>query len=459
MNINFVPSLSHIALTKIAIQVSNDPEVRCFEDDLGFPVYLLPSKILETLLFNLDFSFALSSALLEKLVCLTKPESFNIKQLFYDRYESLSVVVFSAAASAKSFREKLCFPLCILHSKKWEKLVKKKVSTYPISANLQEKVADMVRHVNSEVEKWFLDHSPITCRTIDMRNIFIWKSNGSIDRVKTAEVLVQVERLNISKRFIVASFYCLEGDVISLWNKMTEKEKRRCCDISSSLVVRIWIKWLQDGEQINWRRLAWSSVLNPLGVRCFFLKLRPNSKKSWLAASLRLRTLQNDDLLFCLSHLDRKRRSKVFEKCASQVLESFLEWPFQSSFLKMSDYMWNFLKEEEFRNLLHLILYQKVLVRFGNFDYLQLLKEFWEQSPPEYKEYALKNSLSTPLSSIIRHKCSKSVLKKELSPSSSVQDYMHFEALGIQFRYFLGGRSPDINSMYLEINRLRYPRM
>lgn len=124
MNINFVPSLSHIVLAKLAVEVSNDPEVRCLEDDLGFPVYLLPSKVLESLLLNGDSSFALSSALLEKLVCLTKPEAFNIKQLFYGRYESLSVVVFSPASSAKAYREKLRFPLCILHSKKMGKISK-----------------------------------------------------------------------------------------------------------------------------------------------------------------------------------------------------------------------------------------------------------------------------------------------------------------------------------------------
>ncbi|GFU15011.1 uncharacterized protein NPIL_94741 [Nephila pilipes] len=384
--------------------------------------------------------------------------NYTDRQLFYGRFESLSVVVFSPDANVKSFIEKLNFPLCILHSKKWEKLIKKKVSTYTIPVSLQEKVADMVRHINSQVEKWTLDHGPVTCPTIDMRNIFIWKSNGLIDRVKTAEALVQVERLDILKRFVLACFYCLEGDILALWNNMSENDKMRVTNISGSLVVRIWMKWLEDGEEINWRRLAWSSVLNPLGLRCFFLKLRPNSKKTWLLTSMRMRILQYDDLFFCLSHLDRKRRRQVYEKCCSQLLESFLEWPFQSAFLDVANQMWSYLKEKEFRNLLHLIMYQRILVEFGNFNYVELLQEFWKQSPPEYKEYAMSNSVSTPLNTVIHCNYSKPFVKSELF-FSSIQDYMYFEALGIRFMYFLGGRSPDINSMYLEINRLRYPRM
>ncbi|GFR31023.1 uncharacterized protein TNCT_366801 [Trichonephila clavata] len=434
MNINFVPSLQHIALIKVAIAICNDPEVIALEEELKFPISLLPSKALETL-YNESSWFYLSWPLIEKLLPWMKPKSAKIKRRSQEEGEISCESYWDSAD--KPYEAKIRFPLCILSSKRWEKLILKKAANFSIAKNLQKQLVDVVRYLFSEIEKWKQDHDPIVSSYASLPSSFHWKSCGIIDWLKTARTLIRDESIHIANRFILACYYCLDDEIERLWSTMKDYEKDCFSEVNSSVIAKVWTSWIARGVSLNWNRIAYGYPDSPLGLRGFFTKLTPTKKQEWLTSAVRFRSLQYDDLCFCLSHIDENVKEKLFEACSRQILEYFLEWPMQPFFLRMAACLWKYLDEKEFQYLLDVIVYQRILVGWCGFNYIELLREFWNQSTAVCKEYVMMSSFYPSLKIIIDYDYKKPFPKKELVQSNE-QDYLFFTSLGIRFMYFIG---------------------
>ncbi|GIY83641.1 hypothetical protein CEXT_30801 [Caerostris extrusa] len=89
----------------------------------------------------------------------------------------------------------------------------------------------------------------------------------------------------------------------------------------------------------------------------------------------------------CLSHLDESDLKEVFEKKrdAYEFIKKFLNWPFQTSFIPVVNQLWSYLSNRDINELLLLITFQ-IRQGLGDFNYVDLLEEFWDQCPAHLKE-------------------------------------------------------------------------
>ncbi|GBM06945.1 hypothetical protein AVEN_239653-1 [Araneus ventricosus] len=100
----------------------------------------------------------------------------------------------------------------ILHN-----VVKEKLLLIP--KNMRKDVLEAVERVQNEVSLWRFDHSSI-CGLDDAKFTFFWRSDGTVDRVKTAQELVVNQNIDIRNRFDLACMYCLVNSIQTLWKEL-----------------------------------------------------------------------------------------------------------------------------------------------------------------------------------------------------------------------------------------------
>ncbi|GIY26139.1 hypothetical protein CEXT_790341 [Caerostris extrusa] len=111
----------------------------------------------------------------------------------------------------------------------------------------QKKILGVVRSLNKEIEKWIKDHSAFLHHEIDQQNNFCWRSEGTIDKQKTAKLILQNRNIDIECRFYLACFYCMEEEVQSIWNQMSEMEKMETEECARFRILQSWINWVKNG--------------------------------------------------------------------------------------------------------------------------------------------------------------------------------------------------------------------
>ncbi|GFT49942.1 hypothetical protein NPIL_539261 [Nephila pilipes] len=82
--------------------------------------------------------------------------------------------------------------------------------------------------LRAQIDQWVLDHFFILEYSIFQPLIeYVWKDNGTNERLKTAKSYIQCERNNLFLRFRMACVYWLEKEAKQLWDKMPETSRRR----------------------------------------------------------------------------------------------------------------------------------------------------------------------------------------------------------------------------------------
>ncbi|GFY49420.1 uncharacterized protein TNIN_300281 [Trichonephila inaurata madagascariensis] len=196
--LNFILSLEHLAMMKIAVDMYNDPEIRAFEND----------------------SYSITAMPMEKL----------------------------------------------------EPLVKKKMPNLDIFPRLQQRIIGLMRPISYEITTWLQDHHDILeIKTLEPAIEFSWKSNGTIDRMKTAKNLMRSENFNILLRFRMACVYWSEEDARRLWNEMLPSERRYHCDSYIcdhkpvwDTIMTEWTSYLES-ESEDWTQFPFH---RPLSFYC-----------------------------------------------------------------------------------------------------------------------------------------------------------------------------------------------
>ncbi|GFS76903.1 uncharacterized protein NPIL_103821 [Nephila pilipes] len=90
---------------------------------------------------------------------------------------------------------------------------------YPLP--LQQKIMSFMKPISYEVEMWKEQHETFTGNHVDQRitSEFHWKTDGTIDRLKTASSLIQSDVLQVRHRFRLACNYWTEESVLSIWEQ------------------------------------------------------------------------------------------------------------------------------------------------------------------------------------------------------------------------------------------------
>ncbi|GBM05319.1 hypothetical protein AVEN_46861-1 [Araneus ventricosus] len=344
----------------------------------------------------------------------------------------------------KNLEEKLAYIFSLQsNNKQWKELqtnISQKISSLGLPKLLQKKVNGLIRPVLLEIEQWKEDHCEILCTHIDLQMQISWNPDGTINREKTAEALIQMENFDIRNRFVLACFYFLEDDILTLWHKLS------CCyeqtsiyDTNASPIVRFWVNWLK-GHEMDWACLASECVLYPppnlfpINALVFsrFLHLLPASDKMHcLIFQINRRRMNRSDLFSCLSKLNRNERTKIFKECAKNILRHYINWPLQNHFLEMAECLWPYLSETNFQHLLEFILHRRILQEWSDFDYIGLLKDFWLSSPDHFKEFVKGKNVYKSLMVVINHDRTKPLPKERLRRKFLLCPLFLFNALGL----------------------------
>ncbi|GIY50002.1 hypothetical protein CDAR_221991 [Caerostris darwini] len=90
---------------------------------------------------------------------------------------------------------------------------KQKINDLRIPEMLKPDLIIVLKSTVLLITDWFIDHSDILEPDFDDVSSFHWRSECSIDTVKTAQALVRREDAPVTMRLKFASSYCLEEDV------------------------------------------------------------------------------------------------------------------------------------------------------------------------------------------------------------------------------------------------------
>ncbi|CAL1262275.1 unnamed protein product [Larinioides sclopetarius] len=243
-----------------------------------------------------------------------------------------------------------------------------------------------------DYNEWQNDHKKLyRLRTIESLRLIHWRSDGTIDRVKTAQRLVLDESLDIGKRFEVACMYCLEKSVQTLWAEMEATGKTNDFVAVDESTARFWIGWMREESRVPWiqaiLKYLRSHPRSNVRYSCFFPLLRPKYRVVLLNS---LRYATNDDLRFCLNAMNRKEEKKVLRLYARRLIILHLTWPLQSSFLETVEKTWNSMDFNIFRIFIEIIWVKNK--SWKDFVYSELFLQVWNRSPHHLKERAREDS-------------------------------------------------------------------
>ncbi|GFU09021.1 uncharacterized protein NPIL_461991 [Nephila pilipes] len=277
----------------------------------------------------------------------------------------------------------------------------------PLPTNIQTKLVYVALEIGLEIEKWFINHEGfLESRTnFIVRNILSWRSTGIIDRLETARGLIRNENLHIIYRFLFACEYYFEEDAQKLWTKMPEYYRIKYRMKWQREDMRHWLNALDNRTALDWEQISLNItgelffISNAMGIPYFFPRLQGREiRYECILSGLELvkGSLRPFDLYICLHQLSADELNDVFTRLPKQILhivfESFLNWPLQIMFLDVTDSFKTHIDGEIFLSLICVLL-DILECGYEEYEYVDLLKSFWEAFSSQYSSFIEKNEI------------------------------------------------------------------
>ncbi|GFR09400.1 uncharacterized protein TNCT_538811 [Trichonephila clavata] len=383
-------SLRQMCFCKTALMVFNDPEVRYFVNTHSIHNCIWTSDEIESLLGKEPGGWLNTPY---KDVHFSNRVVSNVTQDFKRR--------FADDVQGHS-----------LPNKQWEILLNQKLFSLTLPHMFKKEVTTLVRLLLIESYKWFQDHKLIIKPDTSLQNHFRWTKDNNIDRQKTAKAIIHDDSIDIVDRFILASQYCFQEDVLSIWGILDDAQQDIFLggdirvnspnygeklasyygfqdngistwavfnDMQKELFLRrnleparIWANWARNSVEVDWEEIAQCSCF---GLQRYFPKLEQQKRLRHLLRYHHGIWINYHELQFCLSTLDQNEQNEIFEKLPFQVIEVFLDWSVQEKLLDVIELLWPYLSEQNFRDLFDVILFQKHLFNWISNDCITLVKK------------------------------------------------------------------------------------
>ncbi|GFQ69264.1 uncharacterized protein TNCT_198651 [Trichonephila clavata] len=295
----------------------------------------------------------------------------------------------------------------------WNEVIKERISAFGIPLKLQEDIIALLKPIELEIIYWMEDHIGIFTDAQEFLLDFSFNPDGTVNRVKTADFLIHSKWLDVQTRFVLACQYWSSWDVRTFFRKL------RKCDSK-----KIRKKYSTANENLNeheksvaqWLFCYRNRHIKQCRGRCY-------QHCIWTYVSLQSRLLdhllqeerlslledefENTDWIhvqrFCLLRMSEDHREVLLKRFPLKVLRIFLFWPCQRFFLDAANEVWDHLLGNHFTCLLHIIICQKILELWKDFDYVNLLREFWHKSPDHLKQYVERTDIFEILMKIYKN--------------------------------------------------------
>ncbi|KAF8771127.1 uncharacterized protein LOC129989421 [Argiope bruennichi] len=270
------------------------------------------------------------------------------------------------------------------------KVNKAKEKLLRIPAHLRLGILETIMGLHSAVVNWRMSY-PLLQTGENFRALLFFKTDGTVDRIKTVQKLVLNEEINIEQRFDLACSYFLGNTIHTLWAEMKRSGKAAKSLTTYNPVSRFWVRRMRRKYRVPWiyavqlqLDLPDEFLRSPTPrFSAFFPFLRPKHREKFLVPLL---NATSDDFLYCLYGATEEEELQILKMDTRKLLLLYLDWPLQSFFLEMVEKLWNFIDFSLFKAVLEIIFTYSI--RRKDFDYDKLYMEFWERSPNNLKEEA-----------------------------------------------------------------------
>ncbi|KAF8792638.1 hypothetical protein HNY73_004210 [Argiope bruennichi] len=424
MTATFLPSLKHMTLARTAITICKNPEVGCFINELYYLEYknaresswkrLMDKATTKVSELHVPPRLQQSILTLIKPISLEMAKNITIKSTMTASFvPSLKHMILArTAVTICEDPEVRCFinELDYLWDKssgksRWKRLMdkaKEKVSEIPVPPPLHQCILALIKPISLEMARWKYDHFKILGDNFDFQSCrLFWMPEGIIDRQKTAREINSRWKYMHRKTLFHGIFWFarLQKDGVTYWSELVHK----------------LVNHLYPSTFCNYQK-------NPLWLRYFFDKLTSKEKKQCIEFTVNNTFKDHDNFRFCISQLNEEQREAVFKENPLRLLRFLLDWPYQSLFSEAAEQMWKYLQKRDFRYLLHFIIYNRIVADWYDFDYINLIKDFWHQSPTHFKDYIRNDLIYEPLKMVISHDLTKRFPKVEIIQTSFYVD-------------------------------------
>ncbi|GFS69455.1 uncharacterized protein NPIL_264621 [Nephila pilipes] len=280
-------------------------------------------------------------------------------------------------------------------------MIEEKISQCELPKLLQKRVINTAKPIRDELCTWKKIHEDILyCywfKAIDL----CWSPAGIINEVETAKRLLCCNKLNFNRKFRLACEYWLTNDVLKLWEEASVCEKKSLIEAIGSdslneMVLYKWVQWLQERKESDVQFPYTEEILSERNKvpppTDLFQKVSLQKAQRYLSCILKWYPTSMKRI--CLSKIDINGHSESFikEHCYN-ILWMFLEWPLQFQFLQMAVKLQPHITGDCFESLLFHLFERKIRAGCKDFDYENLLRDFWAQSPNHLKDAAKKRGI------------------------------------------------------------------
>ncbi|GFR19874.1 uncharacterized protein TNCT_219641 [Trichonephila clavata] len=302
----------------------------------------------------------------------------------------------------------------------WKRVLRERISDLNIPITLREDIIALIKPIKSEVLNWREDHLGIFTMDQDMplnaQELlldFYFNPDGTVDRVKTADLFVHSEEFDVQTRFVVACQYWSKSEVLVFFKNLHESAREQILHKYSSSNgnlnkyeknVAEWLFCYRNGH-IDESRGCCSTYCywTIASLQSRLLDHISPEERLYLLENVFKKTRWIHVQRFCLSRMSADHREDLLRRYPLKFLRTCLFWPWQRFFLDSINKVWDRLPKENFTCLLHIIICQKVLERLEDFDYVNLLREFWYRSPEHLKQYVERTDLFKIMMKIIKN--------------------------------------------------------
>ncbi|GFY71343.1 uncharacterized protein TNIN_384751 [Trichonephila inaurata madagascariensis] len=246
----------------------------------------------------------------------------------------------------------------------WKKAIRRKLSAFDIPFTLKGEIIVLMKPMALEIDLWRENHIGICSTRQERSRKFRFHADGMVDRIKTADSLIHSKRLCEETRFVLACQY---------WSS---------CD--HEVNVSKWIDHYRAGS--NFGSQPWDDITD-----ASLQSRRLNDLSQEDCKSLLHEVFEDTDKMhlgrFCLSRMSADYREQLLTLFPVKVLRIYLFRVYHQFFMGAANKDWNRLPRKHFTGLLHIINCQKILELWEDFDYEDLLRQFWRRSPDHLKHY------------------------------------------------------------------------
>ncbi|GFY78040.1 hypothetical protein TNIN_92221 [Trichonephila inaurata madagascariensis] len=117
----------------------------------------------------------------------------------------------------------------------WQAAIREEISTLHIPLVLQEDIIAFIKPIRLEVSNWMEDHDGIFSKKQERSLEFCFNADGTVDRIKTADLLINSKRLSVPTRFVLACQYWSSWDVLTFFKKLRKRARLRIQKMYSKL--------------------------------------------------------------------------------------------------------------------------------------------------------------------------------------------------------------------------------